>query len=166
MALRLCLFATSAEMSQIPFVVRLLEGSFEAICERALAWGYDGIEFFPDPEDVADPTELERAASASGCLVPVIDTGLMLPRGLTLLDPDPGRTSADSPGRLNPIHHRHLDIHQDEIRGQRRRQPYRFAAVPGAPDYLEPTIRGQQHTESRDEEVVVLHNQDSPPSPF
>jgi D-psicose/D-tagatose/L-ribulose 3-epimerase len=76
-------------MSQIPFVVRLLEGSLEAICERALAWGYDGIEFFPDPEDVADPTELERAASASGCLVPVIDTGLMLPRGLTLLDPDP-----------------------------------------------------------------------------
>jgi hypothetical protein len=31
---------------------------------------------------------------------------------------------------------------------------------------LEPTIRGQQHTESLDEEVVVLHNQDSPPSPF
>src|SRR5205823_2782388 len=31
---------------------------------------------------------------------------------------------------------------------------------------LEPTIRGQQHTESLDEVVVVLHNQDSPPSPF
>jgi D-psicose/D-tagatose/L-ribulose 3-epimerase len=89
MALRLCLFATSAEMARISFVVRLLEGSLDEICQGALAWGYDGIELFPDPEDVPDPSELERAARASGCLVPVIDSGLMLPRGLTLLDPDP-----------------------------------------------------------------------------
>jgi D-psicose/D-tagatose/L-ribulose 3-epimerase len=88
-SLRLCVFASTLEMDDIGFVVRVLTGSLDEICARAVEWGYDGIEFFPDPENIPDPAALERVASASGCLVPVIDTGRMLPQGMTLMDPDP-----------------------------------------------------------------------------
>jgi sugar phosphate isomerase/epimerase len=75
-------------MEELGFVVRVLTGSLDEICATAVEWGYDGIEFFPDPERVPAPEELERAAWASGCLVPVVDSGRMLPQGLTLLDPE------------------------------------------------------------------------------
>jgi D-psicose/D-tagatose/L-ribulose 3-epimerase len=87
--LRLCLFASTPEMEELGFVVRVLTGSLDEICATALELGYDGIEFFPDAENVPEAGELARALQASGASCPVIDTGRMLPQGLTLLDPDP-----------------------------------------------------------------------------
>ncbi len=87
--LRLCLFASTPEMDELGFVVRVLTGSLEELCVTARTLGYDGIEFFPDPESVPQTEELERALDASGAQCPVIDSGRMLPQRLTLLDPDP-----------------------------------------------------------------------------
>ena len=87
--LRLCLFASTPDMEELGFVVRVLTGSLDEISVTARRLGYDGIEFFPDPENVSEGEELARALQASGASCPVIDSGRMLPQGLTLLDPDP-----------------------------------------------------------------------------
>jgi D-psicose/D-tagatose/L-ribulose 3-epimerase len=76
-------------MDELGFVVRVLTGSLEEVCTTARTLGYDGIEFFPDPENVPEPERLGRALQASGASCPVVDSGRMLPQGLTLLDPDP-----------------------------------------------------------------------------
>jgi D-psicose/D-tagatose/L-ribulose 3-epimerase len=88
-SLHLCLFASTPEMDDLGFVVRMLTGNLDEICSQARSLGYDGIEFFPDPENVPKAGELARALQASGASCPVIDSGRMLPQGLTLLDPDP-----------------------------------------------------------------------------
>jgi sugar phosphate isomerase/epimerase len=37
-------------MSQLDFVVKVLTGTPEELGKTAVSWGYDGIEFMPDPE--------------------------------------------------------------------------------------------------------------------
>lgn len=101
-SLHLCLFASTPEMDDLGFVVRMLTGNLDEICSQARSLGYDGIEFFPDPENVPKAGELARALQASGASCPVIDSGRMLPQGLTLLDPDPHarRRAADAFTRM------------------------------------------------------------------
>jgi len=42
-------------MLPLKFVVKVLTGTPEQLAQRAVDWGYDGIEFMPNPERVTDP---------------------------------------------------------------------------------------------------------------
>jgi sugar phosphate isomerase/epimerase len=100
--IRLCMFASTPDIAGLGFVVKVLTGSIDEICERTVAWGYDGVEFMPDPEHVIEAGVLERAASRAGAVVPVINSGRMGVQGLALLaaDPDLRRRSVNSFKRL------------------------------------------------------------------
>jgi D-psicose/D-tagatose/L-ribulose 3-epimerase len=86
--IHLCLFASTPDIEGLGFIVKVLTGSLEELAARAVSWGYDGIEFMPDPERVAEPAALERAARAAGAVVPVLNTGRMTVQGFALLDAD------------------------------------------------------------------------------
>ncbi|HUU15165.1 MAG TPA: sugar phosphate isomerase/epimerase family protein [Terriglobia bacterium] len=84
-SIQLCLFASTPEMAELNFLVKVLTGTPEELARRAVAWGYDGIEFMPDPERVPEPGELEKALKAAGAVMPVVNTGRMAPQGMALL---------------------------------------------------------------------------------
>jgi sugar phosphate isomerase/epimerase len=86
---KLCLFSSTPDMNALSFVVKVLTGRIEELPRRAVDWGYDGIEFMPDPERVPDPVEFDAVLRASGAVMPVVNTGRMFAQGLTLLDADP-----------------------------------------------------------------------------
>lgn len=86
--MQLCLFASTPEMAALDFVVKVLTGSPEDLACRAVEWGYDGIEFMPDPENVPDPRGFEKALGKTKVVMPVVNTGRMAPQGLALLHPD------------------------------------------------------------------------------
>lgn len=86
---KLCLFSSTPDMSALSFIVKVLTGSPRELAERAVAWGYDGIEFMPDPERVPDPVVFEAALRNSGAVMPVVNTGRFFAQGLTLLATDP-----------------------------------------------------------------------------
>ena len=54
------LFASTPDMLQYEFVVKVLTGTPEELGRTAVSWGYDGIEFMPDPEYTPDPELLGR----------------------------------------------------------------------------------------------------------
>ncbi len=87
--MRFCLFASTPEIAGLGFIVKVLAGSLDEIAGRAAAWGYDGIEFMPDPERVIEPPALERALRRAGTAMPVVNSGRMMVQGLALLDGDP-----------------------------------------------------------------------------
>ena len=87
-AIQLCVFASTPDMAELNFLVKVLTGTPEELARRAVAWGYDGIEFMPDPERVPDPGELEMALQAAGAVMPVVNTGRMAPQGMALLHED------------------------------------------------------------------------------
>lgn len=83
--MQLCLFSSTPDMDGLKFVVKVLTGSLEELGQRAVAWGYDGIEFMPDPEHIPDPCEMEAALKMAGAVMPVVNTGRMFSQGMTLL---------------------------------------------------------------------------------
>jgi len=85
---QLCLFASTPDMAKLSFVVKVLNGSFIELAQRSVEWGYDGIEFLPDPEHVPDPLRVETALQAAGAAMPVVNTGRLFAQGLALLHPD------------------------------------------------------------------------------
>jgi len=108
--IQLCLFASTPDMVRLGFIVKVLTGTPEELAERAVAWGYDGIEFMPDPERVPEPEELERALKAAGAVMPVVNSGRMGPQKLALLQEDESvrrrsveafKTMLDFAGHLN-----------------------------------------------------------------
>lgn len=88
--IRFCLFASTPDIDPLGFIVKVLTGSLEELARRAVDWGFDGIEFMPDPERVPDPATMERVLSAAGAAMPVVNTGRMAVQGLALLHQDPG----------------------------------------------------------------------------
>src|SRR5262245_17534395 len=88
-AVRLCLVASTPEMRDLPFIVKLLTGTPEEVVRQAVAWGYDGIEFMPNPERPPDPELLERALRDSGAVLPVVNSGRFVCQGLALIQEDP-----------------------------------------------------------------------------
>lgn len=75
-------------MADLSFVVKVLTGTPVELAQRAVAWGYDGIEFMPDPLHVPDPREVDKALKAAGALMPVVNTGRMFAQGMALLHAD------------------------------------------------------------------------------
>jgi D-psicose/D-tagatose/L-ribulose 3-epimerase len=85
----LCLFASTPDIAELGFVVRVLTGGIDELPRRAVDWGYDGIEYMPDPERIPEPQALERALQSAGAVMPVVNTGRMLVQNMALLDGDP-----------------------------------------------------------------------------
>ncbi|RMF76294.1 MAG: sugar phosphate isomerase/epimerase [Chloroflexi bacterium] len=86
--IKLCLFASTPDMDDLGFIVKVLTGTFDELAERCVDWGYTGIEFMPDPEHVADPVAVETALNKTGAILPVVNTGRMAPQGLALIHAD------------------------------------------------------------------------------
>jgi sugar phosphate isomerase/epimerase len=85
---KFCLFASTPDMLQLDFVVKVLTGTPEEIAQRAVNWGYDGIEFMPDPEHVPDPGVFGGALRREGVVMPVVNSGRIAAQGMALLHED------------------------------------------------------------------------------
>ena len=83
--MELCLFSSTPDMATLNFVVKVLTGTLEELAQRAIEWGYDGIEFMPDPENIPDPRQMETGLKASGAVMPVVNSGRMFPQGMALI---------------------------------------------------------------------------------
>jgi len=86
--IQLCLFASTPDIDTFGFMVKVLTGPPEAIARTAIAWGFDGIEFMPDPEHVPDPVVFGKALRAAGAAMPVVNSGRIFAQGLALLHQD------------------------------------------------------------------------------
>jgi len=88
--MQLCLFSSTPDMLGLDFVVKVLTGHPEELAQRAVDWGYDGIEFMPNPDNLPNPQHVERALKAAGALMPVVNTGRMFSQGMALLHREAG----------------------------------------------------------------------------
>jgi len=86
----ICLFASTPDILDLGFIVKVLTGDIQELPRRAVEWGYSGIEFMPDPEKTPEPAALERALQAAGAVMPVVNSGRMGVQGLALLDENDG----------------------------------------------------------------------------
>jgi sugar phosphate isomerase/epimerase len=84
----LCLFASTPDIADLGFIVKVLTGAIDELPRRAVEWGYDGIEFMPDPERIPDPSAMERALKAAGAVMPVVNSGRMSVQQMALLHED------------------------------------------------------------------------------
>jgi sugar phosphate isomerase/epimerase len=80
----LCLFASTPDIAELGFIVKVLTGSIDELPTRAVAWGYSGIEFMPDPQRIPEPAQMERALKAAGAVMPVVNSGRMGVQGMAL----------------------------------------------------------------------------------
>lgn len=87
---KFCLFASTPDMLNLSFVVKVLTGTPEELGQRAVDWGYDGIEFMPDPEHVPDPEVFASALRRTAAVMPVVNTGRVAAQGMALLHEDAG----------------------------------------------------------------------------
>jgi sugar phosphate isomerase/epimerase len=87
--IRLCLFASTPDFLALGFLVKVLTGTPEELGRTAVDWGYDGIEFMPDPERVPDPVAFEKALAATGAFMPVVNSGRIAAQKLALIHEDP-----------------------------------------------------------------------------
>jgi sugar phosphate isomerase/epimerase len=88
-SVRLCLFASTPDILQFGFLVKVLTGTPAQLARLAVDWGFDGIEFMPDPERVPDPVAFERELRAAGAVMPVVNSGRIAAQGLALIHRDP-----------------------------------------------------------------------------
>lgn len=88
MAMKFCIFSSTPDIKEHNFVVQVLTGKLEELLERSVDYGYDGIEFLPDPNHVPDPIRVQTAIQRSGGSIPVLNTGRLAAQGLTLLNTD------------------------------------------------------------------------------
>jgi len=85
---KFCLFASTPDMQRLDFVVKVLTGTPEELGRTAIAWGYDGIEFMPDPERTPDPELFKNMLARTGATMPVVNSGRIAAQGLALIHED------------------------------------------------------------------------------
>jgi sugar phosphate isomerase/epimerase len=85
---KFCLFASTPDMLQLDFVVKVLTGTPEELGRTAMSWGYDGIEFMPDPERTPDPELFNRMLGETGAVMPMVNSGRIAAQGMALLHED------------------------------------------------------------------------------
>ena len=85
---KLCLGAWAPIRIKHRFFPKVLSGTVEEICRMARDWGYDGIEYRPDPEYIPDPRVFAHALSESGVEMPVVNSGVMVNQGMALIHED------------------------------------------------------------------------------
>ena len=100
--IQLCLFAAEPDIAGLGFIVKVLTGALEELAARAVAWNFDGIEFMPNPDRVADPATVARVLKAAGAAMPVVNSGRMVVQGYALVHQDASvrRRSTDAYKRL------------------------------------------------------------------
>jgi len=100
--IQLCMFAAEPDISSLGFIVKVLTGTVEELATRAVAWNFDGIEFMPNPDCVADPGAVSRALKAAGATMPVVNSGRMAVQGYALIHQDAAvrRRSIDAYKRM------------------------------------------------------------------
>ncbi|MEE8318991.1 MAG: sugar phosphate isomerase/epimerase [Dehalococcoidales bacterium] len=81
---KLCLFASTPDMLNHDLVVKVLTGTPEELGRTAIDWGYDGIEFMPDPDHTPDPELFAAALGRTGAVMPVVNSGRIAAQGLGL----------------------------------------------------------------------------------
>ena len=86
--IRLCLFASTPDFLALGFLVKVLTGDPQQLGRTAMAWGYDGIEFMPDPDRVPDPVAFGKALAATGAVMPVVNSGRIAAQKLALIHED------------------------------------------------------------------------------
>jgi len=87
--LNLCLFSSSPDIENLGFVVKVLTGSPEELAKKCATWGYDGIEFLPNPENIPDPDPYKRALTDEGVGLHVVNSGRVAAQGMGLLNEQP-----------------------------------------------------------------------------
>ena len=85
---KLCLLASSPDILEFNFLVRVLTGDPEELGRLAVSWGFDGIEYMPNPERIPDPEEFFDAFERTGAIMPVINSGRIGAQGMSLLNKD------------------------------------------------------------------------------
>jgi sugar phosphate isomerase/epimerase len=86
--IKLCLLASSPDILELNFLVRVLTGDPEELGRLALTWGYDGIEYMPNPERIPDPAAFTAALEKTGAIMPVLNSGRISAQGMSLLNED------------------------------------------------------------------------------
>src|SRR6185503_3460248 len=80
-------------------------------------------------------------------------------------DDDPGRVSVllgeDLASRLEAVDIRHPDIHEHHVDPQTLSKVDRLPAVRGFSDYVDVRLRGEDHSEARPHELLVVRDQDA-----
>ncbi len=86
--LKLCLFSSTPDIEAYGFVVKVLTGSPVELAQRCAAWGYDGIELLPDPENIPSPDPYKKALENEGVNLYVVNSGRIAAQGMALLHED------------------------------------------------------------------------------
>jgi len=86
--LRLGIFSSTPDIEDLGFIVKVLTGTPEQIATSINKWGYDGVEFMPDPENIPDPIRFSTALDNEGVALTVVNSGRMAVQNMALLHED------------------------------------------------------------------------------
>jgi len=84
----LCLFSSTPDIFELNFMVKVLTGTPQELARGAVDWGYDGIEFMPNPDRIPDPEEFKCVLRDANAAMPVVNTGRMAFQKMALLHED------------------------------------------------------------------------------
>lgn len=87
----LLVFSSTPDVAEDRFVVPVLAAALDDLPAKAVDYGFDGLEFLPNPHAIPDPEALRRAAERAGARVGVINTGRLRPKGYAILHRDAAR---------------------------------------------------------------------------
>src|SRR5262249_30043569 len=85
-------------------------------------------------------------------VVPRVRAGQHEDRRLAVGGPDRLR-------RLDAVHHRHRDVHQDDVRLELPRETHRLLAVAGRPDHRDPAVLPEDRLDRLREEPLLVRYQ-------
>ncbi len=86
--LKLGIFSSTPDIEELGFVVKVLMGTPQQIAVNIREWGYDGVEFMPDPENIPDPVAFKAAMDNEGVELTVVNSGRMAVQNMALLHDD------------------------------------------------------------------------------
>jgi hypothetical protein len=72
----------------------------------------------------------------------------------------PGSPQSDASGRLDPVEHRHRDVHRHDVRMEAIDHRHGLLPVARGADDLEPRLAVQELAESRAQQELVVNDQD------
>ncbi len=72
-----------------------------------------------------------------------------------------GGPGGDPPGRFDPVEVGHADVHQHDVRPQRRGGLDRLPPVTGLSDYLDVGLGIQDHAEAGTDELLIVSDQNA-----
>jgi len=86
--LKLGIFSSAPDIEDLGFIVKVLTGSPERLAKSIKKWGYDGVEYMPNPENIPDPIRFSGALDNEGVELTVVNSGRMAVQNMALLHED------------------------------------------------------------------------------